>query len=51
MQILVNRQDNTYSLYDSVSFALIRQRGLAEALTTPFHFEQEGFVQLLPLNT
>jgi uncharacterized protein len=47
MQLLVNRQDKTYSLCDAVSFVLMRQRGIAEALTTDRHFEQEGFVRLL----
>ena len=43
MQLLVDRQDNTYSLCDAVSFVLMRQRGFAEALTTALHFEQEVF--------
>jgi uncharacterized protein len=47
MQLLINRQDETYSLCDAVSFVLIRQRGTTEALTTDLHFEQEGFVRLL----
>jgi predicted nucleic acid-binding protein len=41
------RQDKTYSLCDVVSFILMRQRGVAKALTTDRHFEQEGFVRLL----
>jgi uncharacterized protein len=47
MQLLVDRQDKTYSLCDAVSFVLMRQRGTVEALTTDRHFEQEGFVKLL----
>ena len=47
MQLLYNRQDKTYSLCDAVSFVLMRQRGIADALTTDRHFEQEGFVRLL----
>lgn len=47
MQLLVARQDKTYSLCDAVSFILMRQRRIAEALTTDRHFEQEGFVRLL----
>ena len=42
------RLDKTYSLCDAVSFVLMRERGLTEALTTDHHFEQEGFVRLLP---
>ncbi|TVQ20021.1 MAG: PIN domain-containing protein [Leptolyngbya sp. DLM2.Bin15] len=47
MKLLMERQDKTYSLCDSVSFVLMRQRGMTEALTTDRHFEQEGFVKLL----
>lgn len=47
MKLLVDRQDKTYSLCDAVSFVLMRQRNMAEALTTDRHFEQEGFVRLL----
>ncbi|WP_289501249.1 hypothetical protein [Gloeocapsopsis sp. IPPAS B-1203] len=41
------RQDKTYSLSDAVSFVLMRQHGITEALTIDRHFEQEGFVRLL----
>jgi predicted nucleic acid-binding protein len=47
MTLLLSRQDRTYSLCDAVSFVLMRQRNLAEALTTDRHFEQEGFRKLL----
>jgi predicted nucleic acid-binding protein len=47
MDLLLARQDKTYSLCDAVSFVLVRQRYLTEALTTDHHFEQEGFQQLL----
>ena len=40
-------QDKTYALCDAVSFVLMRQRHLTEALTTDRHFEQEGFQRLL----
>ncbi|MBW4693079.1 MAG: hypothetical protein KME27_15100 [Lyngbya sp. HA4199-MV5] len=47
IELLILRQDKTYSLCDAVSFILMRQRGVSEASTTDRHFEQEGFVRLL----
>lgn len=47
MELLLARPDKTYSLCDAVSFVLMRQRGIYEALTTDRHFEQEGFRRLL----
>jgi uncharacterized protein len=47
IKLLTVRQDKTYSLCDAVSFVLMHQRGIIEALTTDRHFEQEGFVRLL----
>jgi predicted nucleic acid-binding protein len=47
VELLKNRQDKTYSLCDAVSFVVMRERGIAEALTTDGHFAQESFIQLL----
>lgn len=47
VELLIARQDKTYSLCDAVSFVLMHQRGITEALTTDRHFEQEGFIRLL----
>ncbi len=47
VELLKNRLDKNYSLCDSVSFVLMRERAISEALTTDKHFEQEGFVRLL----
>ena len=47
LDLLARRLDKTYSLCDAVSFVLMRERGLIEALTTDHHFEQEGFRRLL----
>jgi predicted nucleic acid-binding protein len=41
------RPDKGYSLTDSSSMLLMRERHLSEALTTDRHFEQEGFIALL----
>lgn len=47
LSLLRSQLDKTYSLCDAVSFILMRQYGLTEALTTDHHFEQAGFVRLL----
>jgi predicted nucleic acid-binding protein len=47
INLLLARQDKTYSLCDAVSFVLMRKQGIMEALTTDKHFEQEGFTRLL----
>jgi predicted nucleic acid-binding protein len=43
MLLLKERLDKTYSLCDAVSFILMRDRRIDDALTTDRHFEQEGF--------
>jgi predicted nucleic acid-binding protein len=45
--LLEARQDKRYSLCDAVSFVLMKERRLFEALTLDHHFEQEGFKKLL----
>ena len=47
MSLLQSQGDKAYSLCDAVSFLLMRDRGLTEALTTDRHFEQAGFTRLL----
>ena len=41
------RPDKSYSLCDAVSFILMRQHGITDALSTDKDFEREGFVRLL----
>jgi predicted nucleic acid-binding protein len=41
------RPDKTYSLTDCISFVVMRERGIEDALTYDRHFEQEGFRALL----
>lgn len=47
VELLRARADKTYSLCDAVSFVLMREHGITEALTTDKHFVQEGFTRLL----
>ncbi len=45
--LLRERADKNYSLCDAASFVVMRERGIAESLTTDKHFRQEGFIRLL----
>jgi predicted nucleic acid-binding protein len=45
--LLMARSDKSYSLCEAVSFVIMRQRHVTEALTTDHHFEQEGLQRLL----
>jgi predicted nucleic acid-binding protein len=47
MNLLTKRIDKTWSLCDSVSFVIMKEHGVLEALTTDHNFEQAGFVRLL----
>lgn len=46
-QLLAKRLDKKWSLVDAVSFIVMEERGMTEALTADHHFEQAGFVRLL----
>jgi len=41
------RPDKYWSLTDCISFVVMRQAGINEALTSDHHFEEAGFVALL----
>jgi uncharacterized protein len=47
VELLTKRRDKNYSLCDSVSFVVMQEREITEALTTDKHFAQEGFIALL----
>jgi predicted nucleic acid-binding protein len=46
-ELFASRQDKAWSLIDCVSFAVMREYEVQEALTSDHHFEQAGFVALL----
>jgi predicted nucleic acid-binding protein len=41
------RPDKEWSLTDCISFVVMKERGITDALTGDHHFEQAGFVALL----
>ena len=47
ISFLTARPKSGYTLCDAVSFLVMRQSSLNEALTTDIHFEREGFRRLL----
>ena len=47
LDLLTNRLDKEWSLCDAVSFILMKDWEINDALTTDHHFEQAGFRRLL----
>lgn len=47
LDLFANRLDKDWSLTDCISFVVMREGGISEALTGDHHFEQAGFVALL----
>jgi predicted nucleic acid-binding protein len=45
--LYASRPDKDWSLTDCISFVVMQEGGLTEALTGDHHFEQAGFVALL----
>ncbi len=41
------RMDKDWGLVDCISFVVMKQFGVAEALTTDLHFQQAGYAPLL----
>src|SRR5439155_1487419 len=49
-KLFADRPDKQWSLVDCISFVVMKQRRLKEALTTDRHFVQAGFRALLRAN-
>jgi predicted nucleic acid-binding protein len=47
VQLYGNRPDKSWSLTDCISFAIMTERGITDALTGDHHFVQAGFRALL----
>jgi predicted nucleic acid-binding protein len=47
LELYCNRMDKEWSLTDCISFVVMQEHGLTDALTADHHFEQAGFVALL----
>ncbi|MBM3290232.1 MAG: type II toxin-antitoxin system VapC family toxin [Candidatus Hydrogenedentes bacterium] len=47
LQLLAQRPDKGWSLTDCISFVVMQDLGISEALTADRHFEQAGFRALL----
>jgi predicted nucleic acid-binding protein len=47
MELYEGRPDKEWSLTDCISFAVMTERGVSDALTNDHHFEQAGFRILL----
>jgi predicted nucleic acid-binding protein len=45
--LYASRPDKDWSLTDCISFVLMKELGVSEALTGDHHFQQAGFVALL----
>ena len=46
-QLYSDRLDKDWGLTDCISFVVMEQEGISEALTSDRHFEQAGFIRLL----
>jgi predicted nucleic acid-binding protein len=47
IDLFAHRHDKEWTLTDCISFVVMKQQGINEALTGDRHFEQAGFVALL----
>jgi hypothetical protein len=50
LELYRSRTDKSWSLTDCISFEIMRERGVNDALTGDRHFEQAGFNMLFKAN-
>lgn len=51
VRLYADRSDKTWSIVDCLSFVVMQDRGIRQALTSDHHFEQAGFEVLLRRQT
>jgi hypothetical protein len=49
LDLFRNRSDKEWGMTDCISFVLMREKGIADALTADHHFEQAGFNTLMKM--
>nr|MBA2333413.1 nucleic acid-binding protein [Blastocatellia bacterium] len=47
LRLMASRPDKNWSLTDCISFVVMKERSLSDALTADRHFEQAGFRALM----
>lgn len=47
LRLYSSRQDKTWGLTDSISFVVMREHGLSDAVTADDHFTQAGFMAVM----
>jgi len=47
LNLFIKRPDKEWGLTDCISFVVMRERGITQALTTDAHFQQAGFLALM----
>lgn len=47
LELYVNRRDKSWALTDCITFQMMREHGLTDALTADHHFTQAGFNAVL----
>jgi hypothetical protein len=45
--LFASRPDKEWGMTDCISFVVMKEQGISEALTTDVHFQQSGFTALM----